>query len=278
MGIAAKLAADQEARAARLAERRAARGLAPAADDSVRVVAEAPSVWGLGFSGRMARLPYATAGFALMTVMVLMALFALQKPSGARIVVFALVMAGVLFVSIRLSVLRCHDCNRSGWWTLLLLVPYVDIVAGLLLSFMPGTAGDNDHGEPPREGRALVFAVLAVAAFGLSLAMSWSFVMSVFERGWSGAPAGPATALSAPSGSLPSAEARAAFKNEYSAAPMNKVFVVSQSGSWGWKSGEDSVQQALYAALAHCEAHRKPYTPPCYPVNVNGQWAQGESE
>ena len=272
MGIAAKLAAEREAQAVRLAGG-ATRGPATG-DDGMPALTEAPSAWAFGlssgFSGRMARLPYATAGFTLLVAAVLLLQFVLRQPSAMRMGVFGACMLAVLFMGVRLSVLRCHDCSRSGWWTLLALVPYIGLVAGVLLGVVPGTPGGNKHGEPPKAGSRLL-APLALGALCLSLAMGWSSGVSTLERGLPGSAVDPvALGPTALAESLPSAEAKAAFKNDYASAPLHKAFAVSLSGSWGLKSGAASIDAAISAALASCEINRKPNTPPCQLVIVNG--------
>lgn len=43
---------------------------------------------------------------------------------------------------------RLHDTNRSGYYALILFVPYVNFLAFLLLLFLPGTKGANNYGLP----------------------------------------------------------------------------------------------------------------------------------
>jgi hypothetical protein len=159
-----------------------------------------------------------------------------------------------------------------------MLVPYVGGVVGLVLSFMPGSREDNDHGEPPHDGSwALLLGSLAV--LGVSAVFSGSALMAAWtSRGFSpggGEHAAPseATALT-----LLRPPARAAYLNEYVGAPGHKAFAMSPSGAWGWKSGAASLDDAVDAALATCSANRKPYTPECVPVNVDGAWVPFETE
>jgi len=51
------------------------------------------------------------------------------------------------------TVRRLHDCNYSGWWLLVGLVPYVGEVALFALLCFQGTAGDNRFGAEPDEYR-----------------------------------------------------------------------------------------------------------------------------
>lgn len=45
------------------------------------------------------------------------------------------------------SIKRFHDRNQSGWLCLLLLIPIVNIVAGLYLIFAPGDLHSNQYGH-----------------------------------------------------------------------------------------------------------------------------------
>lgn len=51
-------------------------------------------------------------------------------------------------VVISLYVRRLHDVNQSGLLTLLVLVPFIDLLLFLYLLFAPGTQGPNKYGEP----------------------------------------------------------------------------------------------------------------------------------
>lgn len=57
----------------------------------------------------------------------------------------------VLFV-IGLAILakRWHDQDRSGWWSLLLLIPFLGgLVVIIMCGFIAGTPGPNRFGEGP---------------------------------------------------------------------------------------------------------------------------------
>jgi uncharacterized membrane protein YhaH (DUF805 family) len=50
-----------------------------------------------------------------------------------------------------LSVLirRLHDIDRTGWWSLLLLVPLLGILVLIFFAVQPGTNGQNRFGPDP---------------------------------------------------------------------------------------------------------------------------------
>lgn len=276
MGIAAKLEAEQEARAARQAlidaRRRPAR--TREAEDVVEADPDAPTVWGVGFNGRMARLPYATANTWLVTLLVVLTFHLLQRPTGGRFVLVALGGIAFFVLSMRLAVLRCHDCDRHGWWAMILLVPYAGSVASLVLSFMPGTRGDNEFGGPARRGRWL-WLLVAMIALGGSIAWGVRTTMHSFERQAAEASATQDEFAEDELAAVLQPEAAQAFRNDYLLSPRHKAFAASPGGAWGFKSGASSMQDAVRSAMSECDARRQAYTPKCELINVNGQWATG---
>ena len=135
------------------------------------------------FSGRAPRPEY--WWFVLAQIVVMLIAMMLDSMLGSDIggtgygVIYIIVALALLLPSLAVSVRRLHDTNRSGWWLLLVVVPYFLLglltgmavggasatglgMAGLvgivalagtiaLLVFMilPGTPGDNRFGPPP---------------------------------------------------------------------------------------------------------------------------------
>ena len=54
-----------------------------------------------------------------------------------------------IYPSIAVSVKRCHDRDRSGWFLLLGLIPLVNIWVLVELGFLKGTTGENKYGSDP---------------------------------------------------------------------------------------------------------------------------------
>jgi len=54
--------------------------------------------------------------------------------------------------NIMIATRRLHDLNKSGWWLLLMLVPFVNVILELYILLMPGTVGRNDYGADPLQG------------------------------------------------------------------------------------------------------------------------------
>ena len=71
-----------------------------------------------------------------------------DKASGLGII-SVIYMVAAIFPSLAVSVKRCHDRNRSGWFLLVGLIPLVNIWVLIELGFLRGTIGDNQYGPDP---------------------------------------------------------------------------------------------------------------------------------
>lgn len=63
--------------------------------------------------------------------------------SGLTLAVWLALALPLIAVTIR----RLHDTDRSGWWLLLMLVPFAGL-AVLVFMLLPSTSGDNRFGKP----------------------------------------------------------------------------------------------------------------------------------
>jgi uncharacterized membrane protein YhaH (DUF805 family) len=59
------------------------------------------------------------------------------------------VLAGII-PTWSVTIRRLHDQDRTGWLSLLTLVPYGGFIFMLIFGFWPGTQGENDYGPDPR--------------------------------------------------------------------------------------------------------------------------------
>lgn len=55
----------------------------------------------------------------------------------------------MLFPCAMLMIRRLHDLNRSGWWFLIILIPYVNFLLLIAALFIKGTKGPNKYGLDP---------------------------------------------------------------------------------------------------------------------------------
>jgi uncharacterized membrane protein YhaH (DUF805 family) len=59
-------------------------------------------------------------------------------------------IAIIIANSYSLHIKRLHDFGHSGWWSLFLLVPLVNIGVSLILIFYAGDDKENKYGIPPQ--------------------------------------------------------------------------------------------------------------------------------
>jgi len=64
-------------------------------------------------------------------------------------IVYGLVMLVNFLPGLAVEVRRLHDTNRSGWWILIALVPFLGAILLLIWFCFKGTQGDNRFGPDP---------------------------------------------------------------------------------------------------------------------------------
>jgi uncharacterized membrane protein YhaH (DUF805 family) len=57
----------------------------------------------------------------------------------------------IVWINLAIYVKRWHDLNMSGWMTLTLFIPFVNLLLALFLGLAPGTSGPNKYGRDPRQ-------------------------------------------------------------------------------------------------------------------------------
>ena len=117
----------------------------------------------LGVSGRIGRARYILYTIGLsMLIMLLAGIVGGFIGGGVASVLIVAGYAAVIVLSLMLSIQRSHDFNMSGWFSLLALVPLVNLV----FWFIPGTDGRNRFGaKTPPNGMGVVIGVCIVPAF-----------------------------------------------------------------------------------------------------------------
>ena len=100
------------------------------------------------FNGRARRSEY---WWFLLVVNVLFAALAFVAllVSEVLIVILAIFALAVILPALAVTVRRLHDTNRSGWWILVNLIPYVGGLVLLVLCAFAGTSGPNRYGPDP---------------------------------------------------------------------------------------------------------------------------------
>lgn len=130
---------------------------APAVDDTYQ-----PQIFAV--NGRIGRLRYmaysmvtgiVTAFIAGILAAILIPMLALSGgDKGASFSIgLVIVMLGIYVPSFAAAFImakrRLNDLNQSGWLSLLLLVPLLNLIFALYVLFAPGTQGSNNYGPKP---------------------------------------------------------------------------------------------------------------------------------
>lgn len=114
-------------------------------------------------SGRIGRVRYIVYSMGLTLIIMFLAgvLGAFLGPAAGAVVVVAWI--AVVAISLMLSIQRSHDFNMTGWFSILALVPLVNVI----FWFIPGTDGANRFGAktPPNSTGVLIAVWLVPAIF-----------------------------------------------------------------------------------------------------------------
>jgi uncharacterized membrane protein YhaH (DUF805 family) len=143
-----------------------------------------PSLFGTSFEGRMGRLRANTCGTWLLNGLVAVALLGVVAGK-FWLLLFLPAAVAVIFWSVRLSVLRLHDLNLSGWFTLISLIPVLGTILGLVLMVWPGSTEDNQFGEVPQAGSVAGLIVASAVLLGLVSGLLWHslrLIVPLFSR------------------------------------------------------------------------------------------------
>ncbi len=107
------------------------------------------------FSGRARRMEYwmffvLNIGISVVASL-LDSLLGMSGMIGGLYGLLSLVVALAMIVpGIAVAVRRLHDQEKSGWWLLLIFIPFLGGLALLVFMFLEGTAGDNQYGPDPK--------------------------------------------------------------------------------------------------------------------------------
>jgi uncharacterized membrane protein YhaH (DUF805 family) len=100
-----------------------------------------------GFTGRARRAEY--WWFALINIIIVIVLYAIGI--GIRFPFLGLIYSlAVLVPGLAVAVRRLHDTDKSGWWVLISLIPFVGGIILIVLLALEGTQGPNKYGPSPK--------------------------------------------------------------------------------------------------------------------------------
>lgn len=120
-------------------------------------------------AGRIGRVRYIAYGMGMYFLLgILGALLTWALGTAGMVIAWI----AILIVWFMLTIQRCHDFNTTGWLSLLVLVPLVN----LIFWFIPGTDGPNNYGaKTPPNGTGVIVAaciVPIVAVIGIIAAVA----------------------------------------------------------------------------------------------------------
>lgn len=100
------------------------------------------------FSGRALRKEYWM--FCLFNFIITFVLSFVEGLAGGPGVLGSLYGLAVLIPSLAVSVRRLHDTNRSGWWLLISVVPFIGGIVLLIFMVQDSQPDDNRYGPNPK--------------------------------------------------------------------------------------------------------------------------------
>jgi uncharacterized membrane protein YhaH (DUF805 family) len=113
------------------------------------------------FSGRASRREYWWwALFAFLVWLVALVLDVIFFPGSIRSGSYVGLLSGIAGIALFLpnlaaAVRRLHDTDRSGWWSLIALIPVIGAIVLVVFLASSGTQVVNRFGPPPARTRAL---------------------------------------------------------------------------------------------------------------------------
>jgi uncharacterized membrane protein YhaH (DUF805 family) len=106
------------------------------------------------FDGRINRKPF-WLGIVVMIAISIVAsildlIFGTRSAENGFGIISGIVSLIMIYPSLALYAKRWHDRGKSGWWSLIILVPLVGAIWILVeLGFLRGTEGPNNYGNDP---------------------------------------------------------------------------------------------------------------------------------
>ena len=98
-----------------------------------------------------------------------------MRDNNLLLVPFGIAYVGMLVTGTMQAIQRCHDCDKSGWWILLMLVPLLNFFFILYLTLMPGADGANRFGARPVPnsiGVVILACILPLSIIGILAAVA----------------------------------------------------------------------------------------------------------
>ncbi|MGW3054884.1 DUF805 domain-containing protein [Streptomyces goshikiensis] len=100
------------------------------------------------FSGRARRQEFWM--FFLCNLAVAIVIAIIDAVVGANSIISILYSLATLLPTLALSVRRLHDTDRSGWWLLIELIPFIGWIVLIVFFATEGKSPQNEYGVNPK--------------------------------------------------------------------------------------------------------------------------------
>lgn len=100
------------------------------------------------FTGRAHRTEYWM--FILIHFVILVAIGFIESTLGIGNFISGLYSIVLFIPLISAAVRRLHDTGRSGWWYLLMLIPFIGTIIVIVLLALDSEPGSNEYGPNPK--------------------------------------------------------------------------------------------------------------------------------
>lgn len=96
----------------------------------------------LSHKGRISRMTYWLYSLFLLPIFLIIDFYETQ----INTIIYLILLIILTYPAMMINIKRCHDRNRSGFFSLLLLLPIISIWPLIELGFIKGTEGGNKYG------------------------------------------------------------------------------------------------------------------------------------
>ncbi|MPT47874.1 MAG: DUF805 domain-containing protein [Sphingobium sp.] len=104
------------------------------------------------FDGRSCRKEYWMFALLYIAALFIGGVFSIASVE-LGMTLMSLFILAVFIPTVAVQVRRMHDQDKSGWFVLFNIIPYVGWIIGIIFMLIDGTEGDNRYGPDPK-GRA----------------------------------------------------------------------------------------------------------------------------
>jgi uncharacterized membrane protein YhaH (DUF805 family) len=102
------------------------------------------------FQGRVGRMQFWLTSLILYGIVMVLELVGRKSGATAAAMLLLVLLVPIIWASLAVGVKRWHDRDKSGWWSLINLVPIIGTLWALVeTGFLKGTSGQNRFGTDP---------------------------------------------------------------------------------------------------------------------------------